>query len=549
MYEGGLTVLQYADDTIFCFEDDLEGARNLKVILCVFEHLTGLKINFLKSEIHCFGAALLKQEEYAQIFTCAVGDFPFTYLGLPLHFKKLHNAHWKPAEEKIEKKAATWQGGLLSMGDRITLAETCMSNVPSHLLSFFKLPKGVGKRMDFVRARMVWQERDGVRKYHLVKWVDVCQPRDQGGLGITNLEIKNISLLCKWLWRLENEEGDWQEMIRAKYLSRKTLVQCEASRGNSHFWNGLLSIKDIFYSCCQRVVGDGCKTRFWEDTWLGRKPLCQLFPRLYNLTFCQHVTVAKVFNQDFDCIRFRRCLYGETLTMWNELLDMCSQVTLSEEPDRVKWLLTKSGSFSVKSLYHYLIARVVAFPFKLLWRLRIPLKVKAFIWLVIKGRILTKDNLSRRGWKGPNFCEFCGVSESIDHLFFSCSCARFLWNVICGTLGNPKLPLSFFDLCQNWIPSYSGKDRAIISIGAAALIWTIWKTRNKSCFQRVFLSNPINVIFTLCSLLDSWMILQRKGVQKMLREVSKRLSRVANEVYRRTYGWNPSALRLGFVST
>ena len=111
------------------------------------------------------------------------------------------------------------------------------------------------------------------------------------------------------------------------------------------------------------MVGDGCKTRFWEDTWLGRKPLCQLFPRLYNLTFCQHVTVAKVFNQDFDCIRFRRCLYGETLTMWNELLDMCSQVTLSEEPDRVKWLLTKSGSFSVKSLYHYLIARVVAFPF------------------------------------------------------------------------------------------------------------------------------------------------------------------------------------------
>ena len=87
LYEGGLTVLQYADDTIFCFEDDLEGARNLKVILCVFEHLTGLKINFLKSEIHCFGAALLKQEEYAQIFTCAVGDFPFTYLGLTLHFK------------------------------------------------------------------------------------------------------------------------------------------------------------------------------------------------------------------------------------------------------------------------------------------------------------------------------------------------------------------------------------------------------------------------------------------------------------------------------
>jgi len=128
--------------------------------------------------------------------------------------------------------------------------------------------------------------------------------------------------------------------------------------------------------------------------------------------------------------------------MWNKLLDMCSQVTLLEEPDKVKWLLTKSGSFSVKSLYHYIIARVVVFPFKILWRLRIPLKVKAFVWLVIKGRIL-KDNLSKRGWKGSNFCEFCGAAERIDHLFFACSFARFFWNVICGALGNPKIPLFF----------------------------------------------------------------------------------------------------------
>ena len=65
IYEGGLSVLQYVDDTIFCFEDDLEGARNLKIILCVFEHLTGLKINILKSEVYCFGEAEVRQKEYA----------------------------------------------------------------------------------------------------------------------------------------------------------------------------------------------------------------------------------------------------------------------------------------------------------------------------------------------------------------------------------------------------------------------------------------------------------------------------------------------------
>lgn len=79
------------------------------------------------------------------------------------------------------------------MWDRITLAETCMSIVPSHLLSFFKLPKGVGKRLDFFRARMVWKEKDGVRKYHLVNWLDVCQPRDQGWLGITIWRLRTLA--------------------------------------------------------------------------------------------------------------------------------------------------------------------------------------------------------------------------------------------------------------------------------------------------------------------------------------------------------------------
>jgi hypothetical protein len=55
----------------------------------------------------------------------------------------------------------------------------------------------------------LWQEEQGIRKYHLVNWETVCTPKDLGGLGVLNLELMNISLLCKWLWKLENEEGLW----------------------------------------------------------------------------------------------------------------------------------------------------------------------------------------------------------------------------------------------------------------------------------------------------------------------------------------------------
>lgn len=65
---------------------------------------------------------------------------------------------------------------------------------------------------------------------------------------------------------------------------------------------------------------------------------------------CKHVTIANVFSHNFNCIRFRRCLYKDTLVMWNELLVMCGQVVLTAEPHKVKWLLITSGSFLVKCL-------------------------------------------------------------------------------------------------------------------------------------------------------------------------------------------------------
>jgi hypothetical protein len=53
--DGGVFTLQYVDDTIFFMEHDLQNALNMKLILCIFEQLSGLKINFHKSEVFYFG--------------------------------------------------------------------------------------------------------------------------------------------------------------------------------------------------------------------------------------------------------------------------------------------------------------------------------------------------------------------------------------------------------------------------------------------------------------------------------------------------------------
>jgi hypothetical protein len=62
LMEDGLSILQYADDTLSFLDHDIEKAKNLKILLCAFEKLSGLKINFYKSEIFCFGQAKEMQE-------------------------------------------------------------------------------------------------------------------------------------------------------------------------------------------------------------------------------------------------------------------------------------------------------------------------------------------------------------------------------------------------------------------------------------------------------------------------------------------------------
>lgn len=79
-----MAILQYADDTIICLQYDMKKARNVKLLLYIFELMSGLKINFQKSEIIMIGGDNELVLNYADIFHCQVGLFPIKYLGVPV---------------------------------------------------------------------------------------------------------------------------------------------------------------------------------------------------------------------------------------------------------------------------------------------------------------------------------------------------------------------------------------------------------------------------------------------------------------------------------
>lgn len=142
--EKGIAVMQYADDTIICLKHDIAGARNMKLLLYMYELMAGLKINFLKSEV----LIINDENDWA---------FPIKYLGVPVSPSRLHVADWVPLVEKNAKKLDVWKGGSMFIPGRTTLIKSSLNNAPIYLMSIYLLPKTILNRLDKIRRTFFWQ--------------------------------------------------------------------------------------------------------------------------------------------------------------------------------------------------------------------------------------------------------------------------------------------------------------------------------------------------------------------------------------------------------
>ena len=118
----------------------------------------------------------------------------------------------------------------------------------------------------------------------MVKWSEICKPRDQGDLGIMSSKRMNIALLTKWLWRIANGEGGpWLRMIQHKYLRGQPLSFCQRS-GGSQFWQCIIQLLPVLRIGTSIEIGSGTATLFWFDRWTGDTPLAARFPDLFSIS-------------------------------------------------------------------------------------------------------------------------------------------------------------------------------------------------------------------------------------------------------------------------
>ncbi|KAE8809283.1 ABC transporter G family member 37 [Hordeum vulgare] len=102
-----------------------------------------------------------------------------------------------------------------------------------YMMGMYILPEGVHNAFDTELSRFFSQAGNGRPKHHMVKWADICVPKDRVVLGIPASRRMNVALILHWVWRiLQGDGGLWLQLIEAKYLRGRPLLACSLANGS-----------------------------------------------------------------------------------------------------------------------------------------------------------------------------------------------------------------------------------------------------------------------------------------------------------------------------
>jgi hypothetical protein len=347
-----------------------------------------------------------------------------------------------------------------------------------------------------------------------VKWSDVCRPKDEGGLGVRDLRLMNISLLTKWRWRLlESHDLLWKSVLEAKYGAgisfTSDLTQFNNVKYASTWWKDLCGLGRLRANedgdwCSEIIIkklGCGGGTCFLLDKWVGQNTLSELFPRLFSVSLQTDLKVNQMGEwRDgvwYWNLNWRRQLFVLEGDLLLHLLELLRHVSLSHMED--SWVCTIGGEgvYTVKDGYYFLantfLPEVGGYDVdgsivKRVWESYAPTKVVIFSWQLLLERLPTRGNLFRRGLlqsPAQSLCAWCNSDvETEVHLFMTCSVAVAVWSAIHSWLGlftavpgNVSLSFQAFGF-----PLKTKKCAKGFMLIWQTVAWSLWKARNSLIF-------------------------------------------------------------------
>jgi hypothetical protein len=209
-----------------------------------------------------------------------------------------------------------------------------------------------------------------------------------GGLGILDLERFARALRLRWMWySWKNEDRAWVGLD----------ISCDKID------------QDLFHASTVVTMGNGNKALFWKSSWISRMAPRHIAPSLFRKTRHKNITVNRGLEDNRWISNIWPIQEGteiqELMALWEAISDVVRDVA---NEDQILWRWTANGEYSTRSAYQAQFnGSMSRIKIEAIWKAKAEPKCRFFAWTLLHEKILTANNLQKRGWDHNPICPLC----------------------------------------------------------------------------------------------------------------------------------------------
>jgi hypothetical protein len=138
------------------------------------------------------------------------------------------------------------------------------------------------------------------------------------------------------------------------------------------------------------------------------------------------------------------------------------------------------------------------------WKMKLPLKIKIFLWMLWHDRVQTGEQLKVRKGKGSKRCKYCGKFETRSHLLFNCNISQIIciWVRISLRWAERPTSLQHYEDMMGFGVGHVTDNTTFFVLASVA--WSLWKTRNNWVFNNVLIKSPKVITHMILGFLSQW---------------------------------------------
>jgi hypothetical protein len=244
---------------------------------------------------------------------------------------------------------------MLSGGGKEILIKSVVQAIPTYSMALFKLPRGLCEHITSMVWKFWWGSKKGERKVAWVSWDSMTMPKYKGGLGFRDIEIFNLALLARQVWRILTKPTSLSaRILKAMYFPDTDILSAAVGPRASLKWCSLCEGREMLKIGLIRRIGDGASTKIWDDNWIPRDQGIHPY-------FCIAAAQEKkrVYVEELICFATRT---WDIQKLEKFLLPMDIEVVTQipicyvRQQDFWAWHYEKSGVFTVCSAYRMIMA-------------------------------------------------------------------------------------------------------------------------------------------------------------------------------------------------